>query len=142
MPAALHVLSFIKFFNMAYKLTFWLTSLGLATPQALAQLLNNTFIPFPSLAVSSACSNALNTSVSCPAFLSSISYSKEILSSELAGGLCVDSCLSSLLSARSTIAKACNQPSDIMVVEQVAYPATFMVDEYILAYNTSCGKDA
>ncbi|KAK4985901.1 hypothetical protein LTR66_008032 [Elasticomyces elasticus] len=70
-----------------------LAALALAAQTALAQLLNNTYIPFPSLAVSSGCSTALNASVTCPWFLSRIAYSNgnfcdpQILAWRKGGGL-------------------------------------------------------
>ena len=76
--------------------------------------------------------------------------------------LCVDSCYSSLESARSTIAGACTGSDDIIVYNDVAYPgmmfnlpvkvhrlsvlrsrfaATFFADSYLFAYNMSCRTD-
>lgn len=76
--------------------------------------------------------------------------------------LCVNSCYSSLVSARSTIAGACTGSDDFIVYNDVAYPgmmfnlsvkmhrlsvfrsrfaATFFADSYLFAYNMSCRTD-
>jgi hypothetical protein len=81
-----------------------------------------------------------------------------ILDEEGTAALCVDSCYSSLESARSTIAGACTASTDVIVENKVAYPgihpcspavvnfyscllATFFVDNYIYTYDVSCRKD-
>jgi hypothetical protein len=56
--------------------------------------------------------------------------------------VCVDDCYSSLEAARSVIAAACTLDTDIIVVENVAYPATFIVDNYLFTYELSCRKDS
>ncbi|KAF2719531.1 carbohydrate-binding module family 50 protein [Polychaeton citri CBS 116435] len=77
--------------------------------------------------LSSSCVNALNTSVSCPLFLSPTSVDGAILDSDQVGALCVDSCHSSLQSARSKIASACTASTDIIVYNSVAYPGSYTV---------------
>ena len=56
--------------------------------------------------------------------------------------VCVDDCYSSLEAARSVIAAACTLDIDIIVVENVAYPAIFIVDNYLFTYELSCRKDS
>jgi hypothetical protein len=82
--------------------------------------------------------------------------SDTILDSDGVAELCVDGCYASLQSARKSIKGACTK-SDVIVHEDVAYPglkpnqplciyayiaiATFIVDNYMLAYQLLCKKD-
>jgi hypothetical protein len=36
---------------------------------------------------------------------------------------------------------ACSETTDVIVVEDVAYPATFIADKYMLTFDMSCRKD-
>lgn len=56
--------------------------------------------------------------------------------------VCVDDCYSSLEAARSVVAAACTLDTDITVFENMAYPATFIVDNYLSTYELSCRKDS
>lgn len=56
--------------------------------------------------------------------------------------VCVDSCYTSLEAARTVIAAACTLSTDVIVVENVAYPATFIVDNYLFTYQMSCRTDS
>jgi hypothetical protein len=49
---------------------------------------------------------------------------KAILGSEAVQGLCTTTCLSQLMSARTTISNACST-QDIMVIDDVSYPGSF-----------------
>jgi hypothetical protein len=81
-----------------------------------------------------------------------------MIDSNSTAALCVDSCYSSLESARSTIAGACTGSDDFIMYNDVAYPgmisisidrvffaqrftATFYADSYLLTYNMSCRTD-
>ncbi|KAL4739523.1 hypothetical protein BDV11DRAFT_169938 [Aspergillus similis] len=99
-----------------------------------------SYINYPGL--SEACLTALNTTVSCPPFLNPVSASGEILDSDLVTELCVDSCYTSLDDARDTIQEACTASTDVIVHNNIAYPATFIVDNYLHTYNVSCRKDS
>ncbi|KAL5360255.1 hypothetical protein BJX96DRAFT_184441 [Aspergillus floccosus] len=79
-----------------------------------------TFMDYPGL--STACQGALETNVTCPPFLRSVSASGEILDSDQVTELCVDSCYSSLEAARNTIKGACTAATDIIIYDNVAYP--------------------
>ncbi|KAJ5153569.1 LysM domain protein [Penicillium canariense] len=98
-----------------------------------------SYINYPGL--SEACLTALNTTVSCPPFLNPVSASREILDSDLVTELCVDSCYTSLDNARDTIQEACTASSDVIVHNNIVYPATFIIDNYLYTYNVSCRKD-
>jgi hypothetical protein len=56
--------------------------------------------------------------------------------------VCVDGCYSSLETARTTIAAECALDTNVIVVENVAYPATFFVDNYLFTYELSCRTDS
>ncbi|OCK74384.1 carbohydrate-binding module family 50 protein [Lepidopterella palustris CBS 459.81] len=92
--------------------------------------------------LSPSCQDALNTSVACPFGLGSLASDGGMIDSDGTTALCVDSCHSSLLSAQSTIAEACTSTDDIVVFNDVAYPATFFVDNYLLAYSMACRTDS
>ncbi|KAL4862879.1 hypothetical protein BDV12DRAFT_202644 [Aspergillus spectabilis] len=49
--------------------------------------------------------------------------------------------LSDLTQLRTEIHDACNDPSDVLGPESVAYPATFIVDRWLYAIESSCLKD-
>lgn len=53
----------------------------------------------------------------------------------------MSSCYASLVAARTAIAAACTLSADVIVVEKVAYPATFIVDNYLSTYQMSCRTD-
>ena len=46
------------------------------------------------------------------------------------GALCSGSCATDLQSARTKIAAACAASTDVIVYSNIAYPATFIVDQY------------
>lgn len=56
--------------------------------------------------------------------------------------VCVDGCYRSLETARTTIADECALNTDVIVVENVAYPATFFVDNYLFTYELSYRTDS
>ncbi|KAL2811774.1 hypothetical protein BJX63DRAFT_433124 [Aspergillus granulosus] len=55
---------------------------------------------------------------------------------------CTDECYLSLEGARTVIAAACAAETDVIVVENVTYPATIIVDNYLFTYRLSCRKDS
>jgi hypothetical protein len=46
-----------------------------------------------------------------------------------------------LKSARATIEAACTEVTDVIVYENIAYPPTFIAENYLLTYEISCQKD-
>lgn len=94
--------------------------------------------------VSASCTQALNTSVACPGALADVAakwvpscpwpavnrsptnthHSGGIIDTDGISYLCETSCLSSLQSARSTIAQACTASTDVVVYNDIAYPGS------------------
>ncbi|KAB8227370.1 uncharacterized protein BDW43DRAFT_247217 [Aspergillus alliaceus] len=97
------------------------------------------FVNYPGL--SDGCMEALATTVSCPPFLPVISQNNAVLDEDTVRELCVAGCYSSLKAARATIQAACTASTDMIVYEGVAYPATFIADNYMLTFDVSCKKD-
>jgi len=118
--------------------TILLVSFGLTWAQQLSDF--QIYMGYPGL--SSSCEQALNTSVSCPAFLSSVSVRGGTLDTDEVTALCSDTCYSSLGSARDTIKGACIVSTDVIVYNDQAYSATFIVDNFIYTYSLSCRKDS
>jgi hypothetical protein len=46
-----------------------------------------------------------------------------------------------LAGCKSKIAKACTLDTDVIVYDNIAYPATFIVDQYLFTNKVSCLKD-
>ncbi|KAE8150567.1 hypothetical protein BDV25DRAFT_172050 [Aspergillus avenaceus] len=80
-----------------------------------------TFVDYPGLG--DECKAALATNVTCPPFLAIVSQDNAILGEDEVGELCVDDCHSSLKSAREAIQAACTESTDVIVYNDVAYPA-------------------
>ncbi|CZR70102.1 uncharacterized protein PAC_20003 [Phialocephala subalpina] len=91
--------------------------------------------------ISSACYDALNTSVSCPGFLGTISVNNPRLLPENLTSLCVESCLTSLNDVRETIIGSCTNSSDVIIYDEITYPATYIADRFIYTYNLVCRVD-
>ncbi|KAI9823660.1 MAG: hypothetical protein M1826_007678 [Phylliscum demangeonii] len=115
-------------------------SIGITTTCAQQLSGSQMFIGYPGLSPS--CQHALNTTVSCPPFLSPLSANNAILNTDQVNALCVPSCHDSLQSARTTIQGACTAATDVIVHGNVAYPATFLVDIFRFTYDLSCRKDS
>ncbi|KAI7559619.1 hypothetical protein KC343_g10058, partial [Hortaea werneckii] len=97
------------------------------------------FMSYPG--ISNACETALNTTVDCPAFLQRVSVNNAILDLDQVQALCTGSCVTDLQSARSDIASACTADTDVIVYDNVAYPATFIADHYLFTTEVSCLRD-
>jgi hypothetical protein len=69
------------------------------------------------------------------------SHSNAILDSDQVEALCTGSCSADLQAARSKIAKACTLDTDVIVYDDIAYLATFIVDQYLFTNKVSCLKD-
>ncbi|KAI2720884.1 hypothetical protein CBS147332_4124 [Penicillium roqueforti] len=67
--------------------------------------------------LSTECQQALATNVTCSSYLG-------------------------MISERTTIVSECTLDTDIIVVENVAYPAIFFVDNYLFTYELSCRTDS
>lgn len=97
------------------------------------------FVDYPGL--SDTCKKALATDVTCPPALAIWALGNPLLSEDEVDELCVADCQNSLRTARAVIAAACTSDTDVIVVENVAYPATFIADSYLFTYEVSCFKD-
>ncbi|KAK2038552.1 LysM domain-containing protein [Colletotrichum somersetense] len=95
---------------------------------------------YPNL--SQSCYQALNTTVQdCPGFLATHAASVPRLESHMLEALCTSGCKSSLTTARRTIALGCGARTDVVEFDLVVYPATYMIDRIIHAYDLSCAQD-
>ncbi|KAI8152690.1 hypothetical protein K4K49_003054 [Colletotrichum sp. SAR 10_70] len=92
--------------------------------------------------LSDSCYQALNTTVqTCPGFLATHAVAVPRLESQMLEALCTPGCQSSLAAARRTIASGCGAGTDVVEFDRVVYPATYMVDRMIHAYDLSCAQD-
>ncbi|KAK3177856.1 hypothetical protein K4F52_009408 [Lecanicillium sp. MT-2017a] len=93
--------------------------------------------------ISDECAEALNTTVTnCPAYLAWAAEEMPRLVPSALDALCTTACKSSLTSVRGDIASGCGGDSDVMEVDSVVYPATFVIDHYLYAYDVICAKDS
>ncbi|KAH7303663.1 hypothetical protein B0I35DRAFT_485026 [Stachybotrys elegans] len=117
---------------------------------------------YGTLSLSRACYEALNTTVTCSSMIDTQSFSQvlplqssglqisnqvfsdasgELLNIDQLDDLCVGRCRSDLVSVRNGILEACDASRDTLEVNNIAYPATYIVDSYLFTYDTSCYKD-
>ncbi|KAK4221944.1 hypothetical protein QBC38DRAFT_460911 [Podospora fimiseda] len=101
--------------------------------------------PYEQLGLSKACTDVLNTLVSCDISLAfSTSFDEpsiDILDPVTLGNICVPECRDNLQSLRTKIISTCNQQTNVIVYGKTAYPATFILDHYIYTYDVSCYAD-
>ena len=89
------------------------------------------------------CYEALNTTVkNCPGFLAVNVVEMPRLASPMLDALCTPDCRSSLTSVRGVIASGCAADTDVIEFGRVVYPATYMIDRMIHAYDVFCAKDS
>ncbi|KAH7346290.1 hypothetical protein BKA65DRAFT_274098 [Rhexocercosporidium sp. MPI-PUGE-AT-0058] len=91
--------------------------------------------------VSTACGATLNPQLSCDDVLAEIAWESRYLQTKQLSSLCVETCVASMRSARSNIVGACTGTNDVIVESGLAYPATFVLDHLINAWQTTCRKD-
>ncbi|RDL34769.1 uncharacterized protein BP5553_07897 [Venustampulla echinocandica] len=65
----------------------------------------------------------------------------KILPSEQLSTPCESSCIAALQKLRTSISGACTKSLDVMVLNSVAYPPTFLADRYLHTSSLSCLKD-
>ncbi|KAI1860784.1 uncharacterized protein JN550_011246 [Neoarthrinium moseri] len=93
--------------------------------------------------LSDSCAEALNTTVaSCSVFLASVAVDMPRLASSLLDVLCTADCRSSLTSVRNVIAAGCSTSTDVLEIGSVVYPATFVIENLLYAFDVSCTKDS
>ncbi|KAK4660328.1 hypothetical protein QC762_0017910 [Podospora pseudocomata] len=92
--------------------------------------------------LSDQCAEALNTTITnCASFLATVAVDMPRLDSRSLETLCTATCRSSLSSVRGTIASRCRGNTDVLEIESIVYPATFVIDRFLYAYDISCAKD-
>lgn len=94
----------------------------------------------PSL--SSSCQSALNETVQCHWMLPATDQDSLELTSENLTSICTADCSSTLKSTRASIASACPNSSNSVVVNGIAYPATETIDRLADLYSKLCLRDA
>ncbi|KAM7216065.1 hypothetical protein V8F06_008538 [Rhypophila decipiens] len=90
------------------------------------------------------CQDAINTTISCHSLLSDLASPSPtilFLNNEELAAVCATGCRSSLTGLRSQILLDCSEPTDVMVDGNMAYPATYFVDRFLHAHDSSCFKD-
>lgn len=120
----------------ALRMVALLAALAVLLPLSWAQQFTGTQMFTNYTGLSTDCQQALATNVTCSPYLGVVSETNGIVTADQIEDVCVDDCYSSLEAARSVITAACTLDTDIIVVENVAYPATFIVDNYLS--RTSC----
>ncbi|OJJ42140.1 hypothetical protein ASPZODRAFT_105672 [Penicilliopsis zonata CBS 506.65] len=118
----------------------------LLLPIALCQQVNGISYSFDRMGLSSSCLDAVNTTVSCPAWLPlHIGFEDatvKLLPEDQLNDLCETPCLDELAALRPRIQSACNASTDVMMPRSIAYPATYIVDRYLYGAKLSCLKDS
>lgn len=92
--------------------------------------------------ISDQCALALNTTVQgCSVVLAALAVDMPRQGRKSLDALCSAGCRSSLASVRDTIVSKCSGSKDVFEMSSVVYPATFVIDRIIYAYDMSCSKD-
>ena len=96
-------------------------------------------VDFPGLSTS--CKSAMNSTVKCDGLLVEVMQEAISLSPENLISICVNSCALSLQTAQDNIASACSAATDVIVLGDLAYTATYSLNELKFTYNVTCQKD-
>ena len=113
---------------------------GILLQVSAQQFAGSTFsLAYPG--ISDACTSALNLTINCPAFLADVAIYNDLLSPAQLQALCNNDCSSSLERLQQDIERECNTESDVITSDGVTYPATWVVDHFLLTFNLSCQKD-
>lgn len=91
--------------------------------------------------LSDGCQAALDLTVECHWLLPTFGLEPIDLTSENLTAICTKECSQSLASIRSSIESACSDNSDVIVVNDIAYPATTTIDSLIGTKGQLCLKD-
>ncbi|KAF2495511.1 hypothetical protein BU16DRAFT_618299 [Lophium mytilinum] len=70
------------------------------------------------------------------------SYSNGRLNPQDLASLCTATCLDSLHDTLLSIRGSCTNSTDIIVIDQVTYPATYLVDRFLYTYSLACKRDS
>lgn len=111
-----------------------------ASPISAQNFIDASFeVAYPGL--SSACISALNGTVACLSSLGDYGNSTQpILPSELEA-FCTRECDESLSTIRSGVETSCNGASDSVEEAGELRPATWIIDQFIYTFNTTCVRD-
>ncbi|KAF7904096.1 hypothetical protein EAF00_001430 [Botryotinia globosa] len=106
-----------------------------------AQIFRNSLVDSNFPGISTLCLNALNSSINCDDSLPTAMWNPGVyLDSDALASLCVSTCEKSLQTYQNTAKKVCNL-TDILILDDLAYPASSRADEYIYYYNVFCRRD-
>ncbi|KAI5363488.1 hypothetical protein Slin15195_G091370 [Septoria linicola] len=116
-------------------------SIGSGVVQA-QRFANSATADFAHPGVGAKCDAALESIIACPEMLGGFARLSEVLTPEQLAETCTPECAESLQTAKSEIEAKCKAASDVIVEDDIAYPATYWVDKYIYEHSKSCLKDA
>ncbi|KAK2764377.1 hypothetical protein FQN54_009071 [Arachnomyces sp. PD_36] len=91
--------------------------------------------------ISDDCKEALNRTVACDSFLADGPDNYVQLSTEELDKICVPDCPDALEEFRSHAEEKCSAESDIIVIDDIAYPATYTVEKLLYNYNVTCDEE-
>ena len=97
-----------------------------------------TIYPAPD-GLSSICSASFNQSLSYYEILPDIALQGYFPTTDDLYALCTSQCLQSLETFRNAQSAACN--SDVLVIGEVGYAPTVLIDNLIFTYNYTCKTD-
>ncbi|KAK3335311.1 hypothetical protein B0T19DRAFT_4534 [Cercophora scortea] len=140
-----HEFSMVNLSKAVLELGTWCLVL---TQAVLAQQFNGSRFQYDRggyMKLSEQCSSALNTTVACSEHLrdktfwdrSDVPVSRERYLTET----CHDACRDSLIDLRAKIQRACDGEREFIHHNGMAYPATYMVDRYLYAFDVMCYRN-
>ena len=91
--------------------------------------------------VSDGCKDAMNSTVACDSFLADARENYIQFSSEELDKICAQGCVDSLKEYRSKVEETCSAETDVIVIDEIAYPATYTADELLYHYNITCDRE-
>jgi hypothetical protein len=130
-------------FNLLTRFSFnTLLFLGYCVQRNAAQQFPNSSIDASYPGLTSGCATAVNPVLTCDDILADVSLSFPYLTNERLANLCTTGCSNSLRLARQNIAKACTSKTDVITDGGTTYPATYVLDNLLWSYTSTCKKDA
>lgn len=111
-----------------------------ATPTLAQNFIDASFeVSYPGL--SSTCISALNGTVACLSSLGGYGNSSQAAYSKPLEAFCTEECYESLSTIRRDVEASCTGASDSVEEEGGLRPATWIIDQFIYTFNTTCVKD-
>lgn len=95
-------------------------------------------LSFPGLSVD--CTHAINTIIKCPSWFEGLRNGQALLHRTQLEDLCADPCTESLGAVKRAILEGCTEDA-VIVEDDIAYPATYLVDQYIHGQARYCQVD-